>query len=312
MKISILTPTYNRGNLLNKLYNSLLENRKYDLEIEWLIMDDGSEDETKSIVQKYIDESIIDIKYYFQKNQGKMSAINNLVEYSNGDLIIECDSDDFFTNDAFEIITEEYTKIENNKNHITKNDKENNIEKRKIYAMCFLKYNQDNVNMGKEFRKKRTTMFDLYYKEEENGEKALVFYNNIRKQYKYKLEKNEKFVTEARMYNEMDLSGDIICINKPIMICEYQEEGYTNNIINQFKNNPYGYYEYFKEIFNQNMKGITFKKRIYIIKHFILFNYLTKSKNIVKNTKGIYNKLLIILLYIPGNIISSIRFKNTN
>ena len=40
MKISVLTPTYNRSKLLNRLYKSLIENAKYDVEIEWLIMDD--------------------------------------------------------------------------------------------------------------------------------------------------------------------------------------------------------------------------------------------------------------------------------
>lgn len=47
MKISVMTPTYNRGNLLKKLYNSLVQNSGYGIKIEWLIMDDGSTDETK-------------------------------------------------------------------------------------------------------------------------------------------------------------------------------------------------------------------------------------------------------------------------
>ena len=51
MKISVLTATYNREKLLNRLYNSLVENSKYDVEIEWIIMDDGSTDNTKNIIQ---------------------------------------------------------------------------------------------------------------------------------------------------------------------------------------------------------------------------------------------------------------------
>ena len=54
MKISVLTPTYNRENLLKNLYNSLIENSKYDVNIEWLIMDDGSTDNTKELIQNYI------------------------------------------------------------------------------------------------------------------------------------------------------------------------------------------------------------------------------------------------------------------
>ena len=70
MKLSILTATYNRGELLKKLYDSLIENADYGVKIEWLIMDDGSTDNTKTIVEQFIKENKIEIKYYYQKNQG--------------------------------------------------------------------------------------------------------------------------------------------------------------------------------------------------------------------------------------------------
>lgn len=293
MKISILTPTYNRKKLLKRLYTSLLENSKYEVDIEWLIMDDGSTDNTKEIVKEFIKENKIKIKYYKQENQGKMSAINKLVTEATGDLIIDCDSDDYFTHNAFEIIKEEYNKYKNEEN---------------IYGLCFLKYDQNNNNMGNEFKNIKTTMFDLYFKEGETGEKAIVFFSNIRKKYKHELEHNERFVTEARMYHKMDEKYKIICINKPVMICEYQEEGYTKNIEKQFKENPYGYYEYFKEILQRDMKGVNFKKRLYVIKHYILFSYLVKKYNF-KIINGVTNKIVYFLLIIPG-ILKSISFRN--
>ena len=292
MKISILTATYNRAKLLTQLYKSLKYNLKCDVDFEWLIMDDGSTDETKKIVEQFIDEKLVDIKYFYQENQGKMSAINNLVPKANGDLIIECDSDDFFTEDAFEIIKEEYEK---------------NKDEKDIYALCFLKYDTNGKNMGKDFKKEKTTMFDLYFKEGEDGEKALVYFSDIRKKYKYKLEHNEKFVTEARMHHEMDLNYNILCVNKAIMICEYQQEGYSKNIIEQFKKNPYGYYEYFKEILERDFSGVKFNKRLYVIKHYILFSYLTKRYQ-RKDIKTFSNKLLYYILLIPG-IIKSKKIK---
>ena len=293
MKISILTPTYNRKKLLKRLYNSLLENSKCEVDIEWLIMDDGSTDNTKEIVKEFIKENKIKIKYYKQENQGKMSAINNLVTEATGDLIIDCDSDDYFTNNAFEIIKEEYNKYKKEEN---------------IYGLCFLKYDQNNNNMGNEFKNIKTTMFDLYFKEGETGEKAIVFFSNIRKKYKHELEHNERFVTEARMYHKMDEKYKIVCINKPIMICEYQEEGYTKNIEKQFNENPYGYYEYFKEILQKDMKGVNFKKRLYVIKHYILFSYLIK-RYYSKFVKGFTNKILYIILFMPGMIKCKLKFK---
>src|SRR5699024_940708 len=107
----------------------------------------------------------IEIKYYRQENSGKMRAINKLVEKSTGDLIVDCDSDDYFTDNAFEIIKKIFEK---------------NKDVDNIYGFCFLKYNQNKVNMGKNFKKNKTTMFDLYFKEGEDGEKAIVFLSRIR------------------------------------------------------------------------------------------------------------------------------------
>ena len=287
MKISVLTPTYNRANFLKNIYDSLVKNSNYGLEIEWLIMDDGSTDNTKNVVNEFINQNKIQIKYFYQQNQGKMSAINNLVEKSTGELIVDCDSDDYFTKDAFKIIKEEYEK---NKKNL-----------KDIYALCFLKYDNNGNNIGKNFNKKETTMFDLYFKERENGEKAIVFLSDVRKKYKHKLENKEKFITEARLYHEMDLKYKMICINEPIMICKYQESGYTQNINKQFKDSPYGYFEYFKEILNRDMNGVTFNKRLYSIKHYILFGYLTNN-NTGKYIKGMQNKILYYLLYIPREI----------
>lgn len=293
MKISVLTPTYNRSNLLKRLYESIKKQNKTN-EIEWLIMDDGSIDETEQVVEKFIQEKFIDIKYYKQENLGKMTAINNLVEKSSGDLIIECDDDDYFTNDAFEIIGQAFNE---NKN---RND---------LYAMCFLKYDLEGKNIGKNFTKQITTMFDLYFKEKEEGEKALVYFSKIRKQYKYKLEKNEKFITEARLHHEMDLKYNIKCYNKPIMICEYQKEGYTKNIDKIFIENPYGYYEYFKEILQRSMNGILLKKRLYVIKHYILFKTITKQKHNLKQISNLKNKVLYSVLVVPGTIMSKIKYR---
>lgn len=294
MKISILTATYNRANLLSKLYKSITKNLGDNIEVEWLIMDDGSTDETKKVVDKVIKENKLKIKYFFQENQGKMEAINNLIQRAQGDLIIECDSDDYFTNNAFTIIKNEFEKNEN--------------KMQDYYALCFLKYDQTGKNMGNNFSKEISKMFDLYFKEGENGEKALVFNSQIRKQYKYELEKGERFITEARMFHKMDEKYNIICINEPIMICEYQNEGYTKNINKQFTENPYGYFEYFKEILQKDMKGVIFNKRLYAIKHYILFATLTNRKNIVKQVKGKLNKMLIMLLYIPGKLATKKRF----
>lgn len=293
MKISVLTPTYNRGKFLKRLYESLEENSVFDVEIEWLIMNDGSTDDTKNIVEdlkKQCPENIT-IKYFEQENQGKMVAINNLVEKATGEYMIDCDSDDYFADNAFKFMKE---KIEGSK------------DEKNYYGFCFLKFSTKGESLGKIFTKKRSTLFDLHFKENDQGERAILFVAEIRKQYKHKLEHGEKFITEARMYYEMDMKNDLLCFNIPIMLCEYQENGYTKNINEQFKKYPYGYYKFFQEILEHNMKGVLWNQRLYALKHYILFSYLTKQYT-GKKIRNIENKFLYYILLIPG-ILKSRKF----
>ena len=287
MKLSILTATYNRANYLPKLYESIKENIKYKITPEWIIVDDGSTDETKNIVEEFIKENRIIIKYMYQKNSGKMSAINEAVKIATGDLIVDCDSDDFFSDNGFEIIEKNAEKL---------------FKDEELYGMVFLKKEENGKISGKEFSQKeyKTTMFDLYFKEDIGGEKIIVYNSKIRKMYSHQLEHNEKFITEARMYHKMDEKYKLLAINEVVEIGSYIEDGYTKNINKTFKENPYGYYMYFKELLKKNMKGVKFSKRLYAIKHYILFGYLTKNKFNVNLIKDRLNKLLYIILYFPG------------
>lgn len=294
MKISVVTPTYNRAKELDNLYKSLVANLKHNISFEWVIMDDGSSDNTKEVIDGYISENKVDIKYYFQENQGKMQALNNVMDYAEGDLIIECDSDDYFTDDAFEIVKKKYELMKMNEN---------------VCAMIFprkmINHKVNHISKDEYI----TTMFELYFKEGLEGDTTIVFDSEIRKKFKHKLEKDEKFITEARMYHQMDLEYNFIYFNDNICISEYLEDGYSKNIYDTFKKCPYGYLEYFKELINLNMQGVKLKKRLYIIKHYILFSYMTKQKNVLKNVKNIGNKILTAILLWPGYLKSYIKTK---
>ena len=287
MKLSILTATYNRGEYLQKLYDSIKANLKYNLNCEWIIVDDGSNDDTKKYIKQFIDENIISIIYYYQKNNGKMSAINEAVKLASGSLMVDCDSDDYFVPDAFQ-------KIEKNANRLLENEN--------LYGMVFLKKENNGTISGKEFKGqgKITSMFDLYFKDDVQGEKIIVFNGKIRKMYFHKLEHNEKFITEARMYHQMDEKYKIITFNEAVEQGSYIEDGYTKNISKTFKDSPFGYYMYFKEILSKDMSGVLFSKRLYAIKHYILFSYLTNNKFDDSFMNDKLNKSLYRLLYVPG------------
>lgn len=300
MKISILTATYNRSRELENLYSSLVINSNSDIDFEWLIMDDGSTDKTKIIVENFIKQNIIKIDYHYQKNKGKMDAINNLMPYVTGDIMLVCDSDDYLITGALDIIKKHKDKLLGDEN---------------VYALVFLKQTEKGKISGNKFPETnyRSDMFSLYFREKMTGEKILVFKTEIRKKFRHELEADEKFVTEARMYHKMDLDYDIIGINEAIMvISDYRKDGYTKNIKDIFKANPLGYYEYFKEILEMDLKGVSFKKKMYIYKHYILFSILAERDRAISNVSGFLNRLIVAILWIPGAIKTKMLFKEND
>ena len=102
IKITVYTPTYNRANLLQNLYKSLLQQTYRNF--EWLIIDDGSTDNTRQVVNGFISQGIIDIRYFYKQNGGQHTALNMGIEKAEGTLLMDVDSDDYLTDNALERI----------------------------------------------------------------------------------------------------------------------------------------------------------------------------------------------------------------
>ena len=111
--ITILTPAYNRAKTLNRLYNSLLEQTNKNF--KWVIVDDGSVDETKDVVDKILQQQKLDVKYYYKANGGKHTALNYGLNEIETELTYVVDSDDYLPKDAVETITTDYEEIKDNK-----------------------------------------------------------------------------------------------------------------------------------------------------------------------------------------------------
>ena len=101
MKITVFTPTYNRAYIIENLYRSL--QRQTVKDFEWLVIDDGSTDNTQELFDKWIsEENAFPIRYYKQRNGGKCRAINRALDLAQGELFFTVDSDDYLTKDALE------------------------------------------------------------------------------------------------------------------------------------------------------------------------------------------------------------------
>lgn len=107
---TVFTPTYNRSKTLGRVYQSLL--KQTDKEFVWLIVDDGSSDNTKELVEIWQSEGEIEIEYYYKKNEGKITAMHFAYQLAKTKYIISIDSDDELTPKAVEVFRLEWSNIE--------------------------------------------------------------------------------------------------------------------------------------------------------------------------------------------------------
>lgn len=226
MKLTIFTPTYNRAYIIENLYCSLQRQTCHDF--EWLVVDDGSSDSTEELFKDWQHEgNPFPIRYFKQDNGGKHRAINRGLELAHGELFFTVDSDDYLTDDAVE-------KVLRWEAELPKNDR----------------YCGFAGNLGTSLDATPNKSFENEYFDGTaldrygivDGERAMVFYTAIHKQYLYPEFNGEKFMTEAVTWNRMAAAGyKMRFYNDIIWIYEYKEDGLTKAGSKLFINNPNGY-----------------------------------------------------------------------
>lgn len=110
--LTVFTPTYNRGHLIHQIYESLLAQDYYNF--EWLVIDDGSQDQTQSLFDTWLKkDNPFEIRYYRQENQGLIRTLNRGIALSKGQYFSKIDSDDYVVPDYAKNIREWTSTIEN-------------------------------------------------------------------------------------------------------------------------------------------------------------------------------------------------------
>lgn len=225
--ITVFTPTFNRAYCLGKCYNSLTNQPVKDF--VWLIIDDGSSDNTKELVDSWINENKIEIIYHYQKNQGMHGAHNSAYKLMNTELNICIDSDDYMADNAIEKILVAWENIKGNNEFAgivgLDADKNDQIIGTKI---------PNHINT--------TTLYDLYNKHGVKGDKKLVYRTEIVKKYpQYPIFENERFVPLGYLYQLIDQDYMLSPVNEVFCIVEYQEDGSSMNILKQYRRHPQGF-----------------------------------------------------------------------
>lgn len=230
-KLTVFTPTYNRANLLKRVYDSLTKQSLNDF--LWLIIDDGSKDNTKEIVDTFISEGKIEIIYKYFENGGKMRAHNRAAELADTELFLCLDSDDWLNEDAVDTLIR------------TWNEKGNN----NLAGIISHKgASETELLSGIEFPAgiDKSTLYGLYLKGF-RGETTIMFRTDVIKNYPFPEIDGEKYVPEDYIYDKIDADYEYIVLNEITTICEIVSEGYTDSVIKLKKNNPVAFYLYYEQ-----------------------------------------------------------------
>ncbi|WKG28848.1 glycosyltransferase family 2 protein [Priestia aryabhattai] len=272
--LTVFTPTYNRAYCIHQCYESL--KRQTCKDFMWLIIDDGSTDNTKEIVNGWIDENVIKIKYHWQDNQGMHGAHNTAYELIDTELNVCIDSDDYMPDDAVEKIVDMWKKCGSNE----------------VSGIIGLDANHKNEIIGTPLPQhiKYSTLFDLYNKYSVTGDKKLIYRTSLAKKYPYPLFENERYVGLAYKYHMIDKQYKMLLMNEIICCVEYLEDGSSRNMLNQYRKNPRGFAFYRKEMMKLPFASRSFKFRQAI--HYVSSSLIGKNKNFLQDTP---NKGLTLL-----------------
>lgn len=223
--ITVFTPTYNRAYIITKLYASLQEQTCRDF--EWLVVDDGSTDNTEQLFKIWLKESDLKIRYIKQENGGKHRAINKGVIEAKGEWFFIVDSDDYVPKDSIALISKHIEKVQSD---LT------------IAGVCGMRYypNGERVGGNVEFNEYLCNAFEFRYKYHVRGDLAEVFRVSVLKQYPFPEIEGEKFCPEALVWNAISSKFKILYFNKNTYVCEYLSDGLSASSLRHRIHSPIG------------------------------------------------------------------------
>lgn len=263
--LTVFTLTYNRAYCLNKCYESLL--RQTCSDFEWLVIDDGSTDNTKEIVDAWIAENRIPIRYVYKENGGMHTGYNLAYEIITSELAVCIDSDDYMTDDGVEKIVTHWQQ-----------------DKEEQYAgMIFTDITEDGNVLGTHLPAvKSAKVYDLYYRMGVKGDKKEVYRPELIRPFYSPVFQGEKLFPTCFKYYQVDLTHNVLVYDEPVCVVEYMQDGYTKNIIKLYKKNLNNYIFYRKFIMSYPKATLRHKFRFAI--HYVAESLLNHDRRFVKHS----------------------------
>lgn len=244
--ITVLTPTYNRAHLLPRLYESLCPQTCKDF--EWIVVDDGSADNTKNIVEEFISTCrTLLIKYYRKENGGKHTAVNLGIKKAQGELLFIADSDDMLPPDCIDTVAKEWMLVKDNKN---------------IGGIAGLDINMKDgklIGSGLPRESIDCNAIDIRYAHHVSGDLKEVFRTSVLREFPFPEIPGERFCPEQLNWFRIAQKYDLHYINKPVYLVEYESDGLTAGITMARMHSPIASMMTYAEMLGY---GIPFKEKV--------------------------------------------------
>lgn len=280
VQLTVFTPTYNRAELLTRCYEGM--KRQTNKNFIWMIIDDGSIDQTGKVVDQWKrNDNGFEIQYYYKKNGGLHTAYNEAIAHINTELCVCIDSDDYMPDNAVEIILDFWGKYGSNR-----------------YAgIVGLDYYTDDKVIGDYLPyQKSVNLIDLLvgkYKLH-NGDRTNVVRTELYKKYApMKVFLGEKNFNPHYMHLQISREYDFLVCNQNLRYVEYQPDGMSNSMLKQYKSSPNSFAEIRKLYLSFDNTSLKFKLRHSI--HLVSSGILARRP--IRIIKESSSPLLAILMY---------------
>lgn len=258
--LTVFTPTYNRAYTLHLCYESLKRQTLKDF--VWLIIDDGSTDGTKALVEQWQSEGAVPIRYHYQDNQGMHGAHNTAYELIDTELNVCIDSDDYMADDAVEKIVSFW--------------KRHGGARYAGIAALDATPQGEVIGTALPSSLQAATLTDLYAKHKVKGDKKLVYRTELTRQCPpYPVFPGEKYCPLSYKYILIDQMCPLLLMNEIVCHVEYLPDGSSLNMLKQYKKNPAGF-SFFRRVAIQYAPTMRERMREsihYVSSSFMIRNY---------------------------------------
>ena len=283
--LTVFTPTYNRASTLTRTYDSLC--RQTCKDFEWLVIDDGSTDNTRELIQGFIDEAIIPIRYIYKENGGLHTGYNTAYANIETELNVCIDSDDYMPENAVELIVKTWRE-------------RGNERYAGIIGLDF--YADTKKPIAGRFPEDLTECWflDLYVKRIHRGDSKQVMRTDLMKQVSPQIGfKGEKNFNPVYMLLQVCDEKQLLVLNENLCYVDYQQnDSMSAEIYHQYMDSPRSFAKL--RLLEMGLKHNTLSNRFRSVVHYVSSCLIAKDYNWLRNSQ----KKLLTLCAIPfGSIL---------